>query len=164
MASPPASIALENDPRNPCVGCGPEHPSGPRLVFRREGDVVSTVFSATGRFQGYPERLHSGILYLALLETANWTVYGLRGRVGIPVRTSALDAKRWVATGEALNLVGKLVASDETTPRVRVEATDAQGTVVASLERDYELPDRAAFLTRMGYKSMPPAFEKDFPE
>ncbi len=164
MASPPSAVALDNDPRNPCMGCGPEHPTGLRLAFRREGDAVSTVLSATGRFQGFPERLHSGLLYLALLETANWTVYGLRGRVGIPVRTSVLDPKRWVATGERLSLVGRLAPSDETSARVRVEATDAQGTVVAILERDYELPDRAAFLTRMGYKSMPPAFEKDFPE
>lgn len=164
MASPPASVALANDPSNPCMGCGPEHPSGLRLVFRRDGDVVSAKFSASGRFQGFPNRLHSGILYLAMLETANWTVYGLRDRVGIPVRTGALDAKRWVATGEALTLTGQLTPSDETTARVRVEATDAQGAVVALLERDYDLPDRATFLARMGYKTMPPAFESDFRE
>lgn len=164
MTSPAGPVALANDAGNPCVGCGPEHPTGLRLAFQREGDAVATRFAASGRFQGFPGRLHSGILYLAMLETANWTVYGLRGRVGIPVRTSALDAKRWVATGESLVLAGRLAPSDEATAKVRIEATDAQGNVVATLERDYDLPDRATFVTRMGYKSMPPAFESDFPD
>lgn len=163
MAAPSAPIALENDRTNPCFGCGPEHPTGLHLAFQREGDAVATALVASGRYQGFPDRFHSGILYLAMLETANWAVYGLRGRVGIPTRTSALEAKRWVKTGERLTLVGRLAASDETTAKVRVEAQDAQGNAVASLERDYDLPDRASFLTRMGYATMPLAFEKDFP-
>lgn len=164
MASPPASVALGNDSRNPCIGCGPEHPTGLRLAFRREGDSVTTRFAASGRYQGFPERLHSGILYLAMLETANWTLYGLRGRVGIPVRTSALEAKRWVATGEVITLAGRIAPADREKVRVRIEAKDAQGSIVASLERDYDLPDRATFLARIGYEAMPPAFESDFPE
>jgi hypothetical protein len=164
MAAPSATVPLENHPGNPCIGCGPEHPTGLRLAFRREGDAVTTTFAASGRYQGFPGRLHSGILYLALLETANWTVYGLQGRVGIPVRTTALEAKRWVATGEALTLAGRVVPADGETVRVRIEAMDAQSAVVASLERDYDILDRATFLVRMGYKTMPPAFESDFRE
>ncbi len=68
---------------------------------------MATTLTASAQHQGWPGRLHSGILYLAMLETANWTLYGLRGRVGLPVRTSALDAKRWVATGETLILMGR---------------------------------------------------------
>ncbi len=160
----PSPVPLANDASNPCFGCGPDHPTGLRLKFQREGDAVAAKFAASGRYQGFPGRLHSGILYLAMLEAANWTLYGLRDRVGIPVRTSALEAKRWVATGEALTLVGRIVPTDGEAVRVRIEATDAQGSVVASLERDYDVPDRAAFLARMGYKTMPPAYEKDFPE
>ncbi|HYM40936.1 MAG TPA: hypothetical protein VEY12_12480 [Thermoplasmata archaeon] len=164
MTSAPAPVALENDPRNPCVGCGPEHPTGLRLTFRREGDAVATTLAASGRFQGWPGRLHSGILYLAMLETANWTLFGLLGRVGLPVRTSALDAKRWVATGETLLLTGRLIPSGETAARARIEATDAKGSLVAVLERDYDLPDRATFLKRMGYTAVPSGLEDAMPE
>ena len=164
MASPPGPVALENDPRNPCIGCGPEHPTGLRLAFRREGDIVTTSFAASGRFQGWPERLHSGILYLAMLETANWTVYGLRGRVGVPVRTGPLDAKRWIATGETLVLRGRLTSTDVTSAQAKIEAGDEQGTVVAMLERDYELLGRDAFLKRMGYETVPPALADALPE
>jgi len=164
MASPPGPVALENDPRNPCIGCGPEHPTGLRLAFRREGDIVTTSFAASGRFQGWPERLHSGILYLAMLETANWTVYGLRGRVGVPVRTGPLDAKRWIATGETLVLRGRLTSSDVASAQAKIEAGDEQGAVVAMLERDYELLGRDAFLKRMGYEAVPSALADALPE
>lgn len=156
-------VALENDPGNPCVGCGPENSVGLRLAFHREGDAVSTALEATREREGWPGRLHSGVLYLAMLETANWTLYGLRGRVGLPVRTSALDARRWVPTGESLTLTGRLVEGDSKA-RARVEATDAQGSIVATLERDYDLPDRATFLKRMGYDAVPVGLEDALPE
>ncbi len=164
MTAAPASVPLENDPRNPCVGCGPEHPSGLHLAFRREGDAVVSTFVASGRFQGWPNRLHSGILFLAMLESANWTVYGLRGRIGLPVRTSALDAKRWVSTGETLTLTGRLTGTDPAAAHARIEATDAKGAVVATLDRDYELPDQATFLKQMGYEAVPVALEGTLPE
>lgn len=164
MTAPTAPVALENDPRNPCVGCGPEHPTGLRLQFHRQGDTVATLLAAAARHEGWPGRLHSGILYLALVETANWTLYGLRGRVGIPTRTSALEAKRWVATGEALTLTGRLTLSTENHAKARVEATDAEGRLVAALERDYDLPDRATFLKRLGYDKVPVGLEGALPE
>lgn len=151
---------LENDPRNPCVGCGPENPAGLGLAFRRVGDRVETRLVATDLHQGWPGRLHSGILYLAMLETANWTLYGLAGRVGLPTRTGALGLQRWVRVGETLMLAGRR----EGETLVRVEATDAQGRLVATLERAYDLVDRATFLRRMGYDEMPPGLEEALPE
>ena len=149
---------LENDPLNPCIGCGPENARGLKLAFHREGDVVVSTLDADASMQGWPRRLHSGVLYMALLETANWTVYGLKGRVGLPVRTSALSLTRWVATGERLRLVGAL--RDAT---VVAEAHDGAGKVVASLERTYDFPDKKGFAARMGYDEMPPELEGLFP-
>lgn len=154
------AVRLENDPQNPCVGCGPEHPTGLRLAFQRRGDAVETTLEATERHQGWPGRLHSGILYLAMLETANWTVYGATGRVGLPTRTSALGLQRWVRVGETLTLTGRKDSANV----VRVEATDAEGRPVATLERAYDLVDRATFLERMGYDEVPAGLEEALPE
>lgn len=154
---------LENDPANPCVGCGPLHPHGLRLAFAQEGDAVRTSLDATADRQGWPGRLHSGLLYLAMLETANWTLFGLRGRVGLPTRTGALEAARWVAVGERLTLRGRLARDTPDAALVRVEATDEQGRHVASLERAYDLPDRKTFLARMGYAEVPPGLEEALP-
>ena len=159
----PSRVPLENDPLNGCIGCGPGNPRGLRLAFHREGDAVTSTLVAEASMQGWPRRLHSGVLYTALLETANWTVYGMKGRAGLPVRTGALALKRWVATGERLRLVGRL---RETGPRgvaVTAEALDAEGAPVASVERDYDLPDAKEFAARMGYDALPPELDGLFP-
>lgn len=151
---------LENDPANPCIGCGPSHPHGLRLAFRRAAEGGATTRLADlERYNGWPGRLHSGILYLAMLETANWTVYAALGRVGLPVRTGALAASRWVATSETLTLAGKPTSRSADAITVAVEATDERGARVATLERAYDLPDREAFRQRMGYDVLPPELE-----
>ena len=88
MAEEESGVALENDGTNPCFGCGPDNPRGLRLSFRRMGDRVETSLLTQVTMEGWPGLLHSGILYTAMLETANWTVYGVTGRVGVPVRTA----------------------------------------------------------------------------
>lgn len=109
-------------------------------------------------------RLHSGILYLAMLETANWTVFGLLHRVGLPKRTGPLETRRWVKAGDTVGISGRLVPATDAAARVRVEATDGTGTLVGILERDYELPGRQAFLEQMGYTELPPGLEDALPE
>ncbi|HET6404979.1 MAG TPA: hotdog fold domain-containing protein [Candidatus Thermoplasmatota archaeon] len=154
-------MLLENDPANPCFGCGPENPLGLRLAFAREGDDVRAQLRVTESMVGWPQRLHSGLLYLALLETANWTVYGTLGRVGLPTRTGALDGKRWVRVGETLTLRGSWDAAARV---ARCEALDERGELVARLEREYVFPTRAEFRARMGEDALPPEFEELVPE
>lgn len=153
-------MRLENDDANPCFGCGPHNPVGLRLSFEQVDGATRAALRVGPDMVGWPNRLHSGLLYLALAETANWTVYGALGRVGLPVRTSALDARRFVRVGETLALVGRWDAATKT---ARVEAQDEAGALVASLEREYALPTRAEFRARMGEDALPPEFEELVP-
>ncbi len=154
---------LANDERNACVGCGPANLHGLRLAFRRTGTHVEADFTASAAHEGWPGRLHSAFLYLALTETANWTLYGNLDRVGLPVETGALGLKRWVATGEPLTVRGRLVEHSATTARVETDAVDRDGQVVATLARAYALPGRAEFLKRMGYDAVPAGLEDAIP-
>src|SRR5438093_6783828 len=77
--------------------------------------------------EGWPGRLHSGILYTAMLEAANWTVFGIAGRIGVPVRTSALNLKRWVPTGTRLRIVGRSKTTDPKGVSVALEAVTSDG-------------------------------------
>lgn len=132
---------------------------GLRLRYEKQGERVWTKLHVHDRMVGWPNRLHSGLLYLAMTETANWTVYGALARIGLPVRTSALDAKRFVRVGETLTITGEFAASV-----ARVEAHDERGALVAKLEREYILPTRAEFRARMGEDALPPEFEDLIPE
>jgi len=158
MPNKESSVALENDETNPCFGCGPRNPRGLRLSFHRVGHRVETQFLADGTMEGWPERLHSGILYTAMLETANWTVFGLTGRIGIPVRTSALNLQRWVPTGTRLRIAGQAKNAEPNRLTIAVEAFTAEGPPVANLDRDFILPNRREFLEKMGYAEIPAAF------
>ncbi len=160
-----SGAALENDETNPCFGCGPRNPRGLRLSFRRVGDRVETGFPTDATMEGWPGRLHSGILYTAMLETANWTVFGIAGRIGVPVRTSALDLQRWVPTGMRIRIAGR--AKGTGLPNrlaVAVEAFTSDGQPLATLDRDFVLPNRREFLDKMGYEEIPEVFAGLIPE
>ena len=54
---------LENDPRNPCVGCGPLNPRGLQLKFEKVGEEVRStlplpVLSAIPRITTEHDRTH----------------------------------------------------------------------------------------------------------
>ena len=164
MAVEEPGVALENDDRNPCFGCGPGNPRGLRLSFRRVGDHVETRFPTDVTMEGWPGRLHSGILYTAMLETANWTVFGIASRIGVPVRTSALNLQRWVPTGMRLHIAGRAKSTGPKRLAVAVEAFSSDGQRLATLDRDFILPNRREFLIKMGYEEIPEAFPGLIPE
>ena len=159
---PSRSHPLENDPRNPCIGCGPNNPRGLRLEFRGDGKRIATDLIADETLEGWPERLHSGVLYLAMLDAANWTEYGLHDHVGLPVQTSALTLLRWVPTGTRLRLVG-VEHSRTADLTIQVEAHDEKGPV-ARLDRSYVLTNRAEFEQRLGYRALPEVLHGVVPE
>ena len=159
-----SGAALENDETNPCFGCGPRNPRGLRLSFRRVGDRVETGFPTDATMEGWPGRLHSGILYTAMLETANWTVYGITRRIGVPVRTSALSLHRWVPTGTRLRISGRAKSTGLNSLAVAIEAFTPDGQSIAALDRDFVLPNRREFLDKMGYEEIPEAFAGLIPE
>lgn len=97
-----------------------------------------------------------------MLDTANWTVYGLHDRVGLPVRTSPLTLLRWVPTGTRLQLEG-IEHSELSGSRIEVEAHDGEGPV-ARLDRSYILANRAEFERRLGYKVLPDVLRELVPE
>ena len=150
---PSRSHRLENDPRNPCIGCGPNNPRGLRLEFRGDGKRIATDLIADETLEGWPERLHSGVLYLAMLDAANWTVYGLHDRVGLPVQTSALTLQRWVPTGTRLRLVG-VEHSRTADLTIQVEAHDEKAPW-----RAWTVPTSSRIepssKQRLGYKTLP---------
>jgi len=140
----------------------PEQPAGPPTRIPRRRERIATDLIADETLEGWPERLHSGVLYLAMLDAANWTEYGLHDRVGLPVQTSALTLLRWVPTGTRLRLVG-VEHSRTADLTIQVEAHDEKGPV-ARLDRSYVLTNRAEFEQRLGYRTLPEVLHGVVPE
>jgi acyl-coenzyme A thioesterase PaaI-like protein len=89
-----------------CVACGPDHPTGLRLVTTaREGAVVTGEFTVTDEHQGAPGLAHGGVLATALDEILGGLAWLLRK----PMVTGRLetDYVRPVPVGSTLFLRGE---------------------------------------------------------
>lgn len=135
---------------------------GLRLVFAAAPRGATARFVAEARWQGFPGRMHSAVLYLALIETLNWSLYGATKRMGLPTRTSALRMTRRVNVGDEIILIGRVEEHSARVARVVAEATTPNGDAIGSLDRDYDLVDEATFLARMGYDEVPSGYEGVF--
>jgi acyl-coenzyme A thioesterase PaaI-like protein len=82
----------------PCFGCGPEHPTGLRLRFHRDGDEVLTRFTPTDRHQGPPGIMHGGLVATVADEVASWTLKVVLTRLGFTARLKG-RLQRAVRTG-----------------------------------------------------------------
>lgn len=65
-------------PDSTCFGCSPSHPTGLRLRFRREGDVVSARYTVADRFHGAPGIVHGGIVATILDEVSCAAIFFVR--------------------------------------------------------------------------------------
>jgi len=85
-------------------------------------------------------------------------------RIGVPVRTSALNLHRWVPTGTRLRIAGRARSTGVNRLSVAVETFTSDGEPLASLDRDFVLPNRREFLDKMGYEEIPEVFAGLIPE
>jgi len=154
---------LENDPENPCFGCGPNNPKGLRLKFFRDGTRVVAETTLGKEYSAWPGQAHGGVAFAALECTCQWTFYTHVGQVG-PTERFSMDFKSRILVGKPLRLVGRVKRE---TPRiVSVRAELIQGrTVRAFMEQDIRVvKDRKEFarlrpsveITDVMAKNLPP--------
>ncbi len=102
-----------------CFVCGEANRGGLRVRFRRDGDEVVVETSVAPQFEGYPGRVHGGVVTALLDETAGWACTVHTGRLyftaeltvrfrapvpgGTPllVRGRMISARSRMAEGEA---------------------------------------------------------------
>ncbi len=73
----------------PCFGCSPDHPTGFRLTFQREGDEMVTRFTPGEQYQGPPGIMHGGLVATLADEVAAWALIGLLGKFGFTASFTA---------------------------------------------------------------------------
>lgn len=95
-----------------CFGCGPEHPTGLRMRFERDGELVRTRFVPTHQQEGPPGILHGGLQATLADELGAWTLIGLRQRWGF---TSTIDVRllRPARVGVELLGTGRILKEGE---------------------------------------------------
>ena len=92
-----------------CFACGPRNPWGLKLRFEADGDRITTAFTISEEYQGFPGYLHGGVAGSILDETMSrvsllegrWTMTALMDlRFRLPVPVGSRITVEAVKTGE----------------------------------------------------------------
>jgi len=121
-------------PPRMCYACGSGNERGLHMSFRREGERTICEYTPCDYQQGYPGRMHGGVVLTLIDETMGWAVYhaakwGATARLNVrfrkPVRLDEpLHVEAWIVTdrarlielrGEVRDTRGQLLAEGEGT-------------------------------------------------
>jgi hypothetical protein len=140
---------LENLDENTCFGCGPQHPRGLHLQFRREGDAVMSTHTPKDDETGWPGLYHTGLHFSTLFETSYWAALELTGKVQNVTGPQTFDQKRLPRVGKEFTVTARIVSRDPL--RIRAEAATSDGKPTATLETTWTPASRAG-VERAGLK------------
>ncbi len=124
-----------------CYACGEANERGLHMEFRREGGRAICDFTPCAHQEGYPGRMHGGIVATMIDEAMGWAVYGeaqwgatarLNVRYRLPVRLDELlHIEAWVTKNR-----GRLI-------ELRAEVRDPAGALLAEGEGVFMKLDHA---------------------
>ena len=115
-----------------CFACGKDNPDGLHLKFESDGDAVRTSVTFPGKFQGYHDIVHGGLVSTVLDET----MVTLLNRLGYLALTAELSVRfrEPVHVGETIDVTASLVRKRGKIFTLEASAVRADGTEVASAE------------------------------
>ncbi len=122
-----------------CYGCGAENAHGLHMEFRREGERTICDFTPVDFQQGYPGRMHGGIVSTMIDEAMGWAVYHSK-KWGTTARL-AVRYRRPVDLGSRLRVEAWITNQRHRLIELRAEVRDETGTLLADSEGTYMLLD-----------------------
>ena len=140
-----------------CFGCSPNNPSGLKLSFMLEDEVLYSEITPLKIHEGYHNILHGGIAATLHDEIAAWYVYTVLGTSGV---TSSMDIKykKPVYTNKGpLRLNASLKETNRRLAKIYTRLYTGDGTLASEAEvtyfifpedvakRDYMYPGKDAF-------------------
>ncbi len=143
-------MRLELDPHlfgkgQPCFGCSPDHPTGFRLRFAREEDVVVTRFTPGAAHQGPPGLMHGGLV-MTLEEKFGFTAH-CAAKLRKPVRIESEVLGR-----------GRITKATSRVVKVHVDLEQAEARVFEA-DLDFVLVDEAGAERLLG-APLPPEWKR----
>jgi len=122
-----------------CYGCGAENDHGLHMEFRREGDRTICDFAPVDFQQGYPGRMHGGIVSTMIDEAMGWAVYHSK-KWGTTARLN-VRYRRPVDLGSQLRVEAWITRERHRLIELRAEVRDESGQLLADSEGTYMLLD-----------------------
>ena len=126
-----------------CYACGAENEGGLHMQFRREGERTVCEYTPCDYQQGYPGRMHGGLVMTMIDEAMGWAVYGAR-EWGATARLN-VRFRRPVRLDQALRIEAWITKDRSRLIELRGEVRDATGALLAEGEGTFmKLDERMA--------------------
>jgi uncharacterized protein (TIGR00369 family) len=126
-----------------CFACGAENDHGLHMEFRRENGRAIADYTPREYQQGYPGRMHGGIVTTLIDEAMGWAVYGA-AQWGATARLSVRFRKP-VRLDQTLRIEAWVTNNRSRLLELRAEVRDPDGTLLADAEGTFmKLDERLA--------------------
>jgi uncharacterized protein (TIGR00369 family) len=119
-----------------CFVCGHANPHGLAVRFRREGDAVVGRFVPGEEHQGYPGRVHGGVLSALLDEVMVWAPTVRMGRFCVAAEISVRFV-RPASLAAPLMVRGEMTADRGRLWDAKAEIRDESGALIARATGTY---------------------------
>jgi acyl-coenzyme A thioesterase PaaI-like protein len=116
-------------PSRLCYACGSANEFGLRMQFTRDGERTVCEYHPRPYQQGYPGRMHGGIVSTLIDETMGWAVYHAR-EWGATARLN-IRYRQPVPLAEHLRIEAWIVRNRGRLMELRAEVRDGAGTLLA---------------------------------
>jgi len=126
-----------------CFACGEKNERGLHMQFRREAERAVCDYTPCDYQQGYPGRMHGGIVATLLDEAMGWAVYGAQ-QWGATARLS-VRFRRPVDLTQQLRIEAWITQNRSRLIELRGEVRDKSGALLAEGEGTFmKLDERLA--------------------
>jgi acyl-coenzyme A thioesterase PaaI-like protein len=126
-----------------CYACGVQNERGLHMEFRRQGERTLCEYTPHDYQQGYPGRMHGGLVATMIDEAMGWAVYGAR----VWGATARLNVRfrRPVYLHQPLRIEAWVTKDRSRLVELRSEIRDASGALLAEGEGAFmKLDERMA--------------------
>ena len=132
-------MTTEEPPPRLCYACGTANERGLHMEFRREGERTLCDYTPCDYQQGYPGRMHGGVVLTLIDEAMGWAVYHA-AKWGATARLNVRFRKP-VPLDRPLRIVAWVVQSRARLIELRAEVRDTAGTLLAEGDGTYMVLD-----------------------
>jgi uncharacterized protein (TIGR00369 family) len=126
-----------------CYACGAQNEHGLHMEFRREADRTICDYTPCDFQQGYPGRMHGGVVSTLIDETMGWAVYHA-SKWGATARLN-MRFRRPVYLDRRLRIEAWIVKARHRLIELRAEIHDEDGTLLVDSDGTFmRLDERMA--------------------
>jgi acyl-coenzyme A thioesterase PaaI-like protein len=115
-----------------CYACGEQNERGLHMEFRREGEHTICDYTPCDYQQGYPGRMHGGLVATVIDEAMGWAVYGAQ-QWGATARLN-VRFRQPVYLDRTLRIEAWVTNNRSRLIELRAEVRDATGALLAEGE------------------------------